>query len=199
MLESEKWTTFTPILRLIVMESQVVCWIKQYTSAVHSAVHAHKHACIVGFVRTQTLADCGIHLHTIMYMWNEYKLRTHRHIACPHTQTYVLKNGVLAIVFGENTFMLNLWPDTNPTDKTHIPSLYNPANLYPVSLFLIWLWSALNPFISIKNNLIEYLQVLDFIPEGFYCVNLNMIGCLEQMFAWSFLDVRLWSFLILLW
>lgn len=44
-------------------------------------VLTYKHECIVGvLVRTQTSADCGIHLHTVMYMWNTYKLKIHRHV-----------------------------------------------------------------------------------------------------------------------
>lgn len=46
-----------------------------------STVHTYKNACIVGvLVQRQTLTNCGIHLHAVMYMWNAYKLKTHRHV-----------------------------------------------------------------------------------------------------------------------
>lgn len=84
--ESEKRTMFTPILRLIVMESLVIPRVKECPSRMHShtntylhkllltcMVHTYKHACIVDvLVQTLTLADCGINLHTVIHMWSTH-------------------------------------------------------------------------------------------------------------------------------
>lgn len=66
--ELEERTTFTPILWLIVMGSPAAPGVGDCPRQMHSHTCSQTHAMHSWCCGADT--DCGIHLHTVIYMWN---------------------------------------------------------------------------------------------------------------------------------
>ncbi len=211
--EFEKWTMFTPFLRLIVMESLGVTGVKErprqmpsFTDHIHTQKFLPCTICSCINTHAQLVFWCRHrHQQTLEYIYI-HKCTRGTHINSTFTGMLMpVDTNICAakpflaetLQFLENILLCLIYDLLQVLlIKTHIPSLYMPAHLtLSISVsYLTLISGSLNPFISVKSHLIECLQFLDFIHEGlaFYCVNLNMISYLEQMceLAWSFLDVR---------